>query len=147
VIVAVHHPIYSAYGSKPGSRHLKSVLENAVKIAGRTPELILGGHVHDYQRFTGTLNDKDLPMIVAGAGGYSLKLHTLSKAFHKKKLPMAMVGSDGVLENFCDDQHGYLRITVTSKSILCEYVAVPDPSAPTTGPLKAFDSVTIRTHY
>jgi acid phosphatase type 7 len=147
VIVAVHHPIYSAYGSKPGSQHLKSVLENAVKTAGRTPELILGGHVHDYQRFTGTLNNQDLPMIVAGAGGYSLKLHTLSKAFHKKKLPIAMVGSDGVLENFCDDQHGYLRITVTSKSILCEYVAVPDPSAPTGGPLNAFDSVTIKTHY
>jgi hypothetical protein len=147
VIVAVHHPIYSAYGSKPGSQHLKSVLENAVKTAGRTPELILGGHVHDYQRFTGTLNGHDLPMIIAGAGGYSLKLHTLSKAFHKKKLPIAMVGSDGVLESFCDDQHGYLRITVTKKSILCEYVAVPDPSAPTAGPIKAFDSVTIKTKY
>src|SRR6202047_5180438 len=91
VIVAVHHPIYSAYGSKPGSQHLKSVLENAVKTAGRTPELVLTGHVHDYQRFTGTLNGQDLPMIVAGAGGYNLKLHTLSKAFHTAKLPIAMV--------------------------------------------------------
>jgi hypothetical protein len=58
-----------------------------------------------------------------------------------------MVGSDGVLENFCDDQHGYLRITVEKKSILCEYIAVPDPSAPKQGPLKAFDSVTIKTNY
>ena len=135
VIVAVHHPIYSAYGSKPGSQHLKSVLENAVKTAGRLPELILTGHVHNYQRFTGYLNGKPLPMIVAGAGGYNARLHVLSKVFHNAKLPVAMVGSDGELESFCDNQHGYLRITVTKKSILCEYVAVPDPSAPKKGPL------------
>jgi hypothetical protein len=147
VIVAVHHPIYSAYGSKPGSQHLKAVLENAVKVAGRTPELILGGHVHNYQRFTGTLNGHEVPMIVAGAGGYNAQLHVLAKVFHNTKLPITMVGSDGVLENFCDNQHGYLRITVEKKSILCEYIAVPDPSVPKHGPLKAFDSVTIKTNY
>jgi len=58
-----------------------------------------------------------------------------------------MPGSDGVLESFCDDQHGYLRLTVTRKSILCEYVAVPDPSSPRQGPLDAFDSLTIDTKY
>jgi len=147
VILAVHHPLYSAYGGKPGSQHIKGVIENAVKSAGRAPELILTGHVHNYQRFTGTLNGQDVPMIVAGAGGYNLKLHTLSNAFHKAKLPIAMVGSDGVLESFCDDRHGYLRITVTRKAIECEYVAVPDSSAPVDGPLKHFDLVTIKTTY
>ena len=147
VIVAVHHPIYSAYGGKPGSQHLKSVLENAVKTAGRTPELVLNGHVHNYQRFTGSVNSKPLPMIVAGAGGYNLRLHGLAKAFHTAKLPVKMAGGDGVLESFNDSQHGYLRITVTKKSIACEYVAVPDPSAPKSGPLKAFDSLTINTKY
>jgi hypothetical protein len=52
-----------------------------------------------------------------------------------------------VLESFNDSQHGYLRITVTKKSIACEYVAVPDPSTPKSGPLKAFDSLTINTKY
>jgi hypothetical protein len=51
------------------------------------------------------------------------------------------------LESFNDSQHGYLRITVTKKSIVCEYVAVPDPSTPKAGPLKAFDSLTINTKY
>jgi len=147
VIVAVHHPIYSAYGSKPGSQHLKSILENAVAVGGRIPELVLSGHVHNYQRFAGVLNDQVVPMIIAGAGGYNARLHTLSKIFHSSKLPIKMVGSDGVLESFCDSQHGYLRLTVTKKQIACEYVAVPDPGSPKKGPLKAFDSLTIKTNY
>jgi hypothetical protein len=73
-MVVVHHPIYSAYGGKPGSQHLKSVLENAVKTAGRTPELVLNRHVHNYQRSTESVSAKPLPMIVAGASGYNLRL-------------------------------------------------------------------------
>jgi hypothetical protein len=145
LIVAVHHPIYSAYGAKPGSQHLQGVLDSAVAAAGRLPDLVLGGHVHNYQRFTGVLNGKPVPMIIAGAGGYNAKLHVLAKVFHNTPLPISMTGSTGVLENFCDDQHGYLRITVEKKSIACEYVAVPDPSAPKKGPLKAFETLTIPT--
>jgi hypothetical protein len=147
VIVAVHHPIYSAYGPKPGSQVLHAVLENAVVAAGRLPELVLGGHVHDYQRFTGQLQSKDVRMIIAGAGGYNAKLHTLHAAFHKAKLPVTLGTAGGILENFNDSQHGYLRVTVSKKSIVCEYVAVPDPSKPTKGPLKAFDTLTIKTNY
>ena len=147
LIVAVHHPVYSAYGSKPGSTHLKSILEGPVKAGGRIPELVLSGHVHNYQRFAGFLNGNEVPMIIAGAGGYNAKLHTLSNVFHSSKLPVKMVGSDGLLESFCDNQHGYLRITVTKKQIDCEYVAVPDPASPKKEPLKAFDSVTIKTNY
>jgi hypothetical protein len=145
LIVAVHHPIYSAYGSKPGSQHLKGVLESATAAAGRTPDLVLSGHVHNYQRFTGVLNGKNVPMIIAGAGGYNAKLHVLANIFHSSRLPIQMTGSDGQLENFNDSQHGYLRITVEKTSIVCEYVAVPDPSAPKKGPLKAFETLTIPT--
>lgn len=147
LIVAVHHPIYSAYGPKPGSQHLYAVLESTVQAAGRIPELVLSGHVHNYQRFTGTLSGKDVPMIIAGGGGYNARLHILHKAFHQAKLPITMPGAGGILENFNDSQHGYLRITVTKKAIDCEYIAVPDPSKPAKGPLKAFDTLTIKTKY
>jgi acid phosphatase type 7 len=147
VIVAVHHPLYSAYGGKPGSQHLHGVLEAAVQAANRVPELVLTGHVHDYQRFTGQLAGKDVAMIVAGAGGYNASLHVLHKAFHQAKLPVTLPGAGGVLENFSDDQHGYLRITVTRKSIVSEYVAVPNPGSSKKGPLKAFDTLTIKTKY
>jgi hypothetical protein len=49
--------------------------------------------LHNYQRFTGTLAGKDVPFIFAGAGGYNLRLHILSKAFHNAKLPVEIVGS------------------------------------------------------
>jgi hypothetical protein len=98
----------------------RSVGECGKNRAGRTPELALNGHVHNYQRFTGSVNAKPLPVIVAGAGGYNLRLHGLSKAFHTAKRPVKMAGGDGVLETFNDSRHGYLRITVTKKSIACE---------------------------
>ena len=144
LIVAVHHPIYSAYGPKPGSQHLYDFLNTACTTANnRTPDLVLTGHVHNYQRFTGTLAGKNVPFIVAGAGGYNPRLHILSKAFHNAKLPIEMAGSDGRLENFCDSQHGYLRITVTKNEMGVEYFAVPDPSAPATAPLRPFDTLSI----
>jgi acid phosphatase type 7 len=145
LIVAVHHPVYSAYGPKPGSQHLYSVLESAVLTAGRLPDLVLSRNVHNYQRFAGVLNGKTVPMIVAGAGGYNKQLHVLSKAFHNAKLPISMTGSNGQLESFCDSQHGYLRITVTEKELSCEYIAVPDTSSPQKSRLKAFDTLTIPT--
>jgi len=143
LIVAVHHPIYSAYGSKPGSQHLYDFLNTACTTGNRTPDLVLSGHVHNYQRFTGQLAGKTVPCIVAGAGGYNLRLHTLSKAFHNAKLPIEMTGSDGRLENFCDSQHGYLRITVTKGKMVVEYFAVPDPSSPSTKPLSPFDTLKV----
>ena len=143
LILAVHHPLYSAYGAHPGSTTLYTVIDSACRAVNRVPDLVLSGHVHDYQRFTGTLADQNVQCIVAGAGGYNLKLHTLSKIFHNTKLPIAMTGSGGILENFNDAQHGYLRLQITKKTILCEYFAVPEPGVTAKLPLKHFDSVTI----
>src|SRR6266571_3881105 len=143
LIVAVHHPPYSAYGAHPGSQHLYGILNSACSKAGRVPDLVFTGHVHNYQRFTGSLGGKQVPFIVAGAGGYNAQLHVLAKVFHNTKLPIKMTGSDGVLQSFCDSQHGYLRIQVTKKNIRWDYFAVPDPGKGAGGRLKAFDSVTV----
>jgi hypothetical protein len=143
LILAVHHPLYSAYGAHPGSQKLYTVIDTACRMANRVPHLVLSGHVHDYQRFTGTLADQNVQCIVAGAGGYNLKLHLLSKIFHNTKLPIAMTGSGGVLESFNDAQHGYLRLQITKKTILCEYFAVPEPGVTAQLPLQHFDAVSI----
>jgi len=109
----------------------------------------LTGHVHNYQRFSAPLHDKEhVPFIVAGAGGYNKRLHTLSKAFHdaqeNNRLPLQMSGDPAQLDNFKDDQHGYLRVTVTDEHLTLDYVAVPDPSAnPKDAYLPPFDSVTV----
>src|SRR6516165_8326661 len=149
IILAIHHPIYSAYGPHPGSTRLKSLLEESCKEAGRAPDLVLTGHVHNYQRFSAPLLDKkNVPFIVAGAGGYKKKLHVLSRNFHdaldKKKLPVQIEDQPELLVNFNDWQHGYLRVAVTPNKIRLEYVAVPDPSQhPKDQVLKPYDTVEV----
>lgn len=146
IILAVHHPIYSAYGTHPGSTKLKHFLEQSCDAAGRAPDVVLGGHVHDYQRFSAALPGKAaVPFIVAGAGGYNKRLHALGKVFQDAKLPVAIEGNDEQLESFNDTAHGYLRITVTKKAIQLDYIAVPDPSEnPEDKLLDPFDSVTVK---
>ena len=144
LIVTVHHPVYSAYGPHPGSQHLKDVMDQACQAANRIPDLVLTGHVHDYQRFTAPVGTKDVTFIVAGAGGYNKKLHILAKEFHDASLPLQMPDSAEILEKFCDWKHGYLRVEVTPKNIHGDYFAVPDgdpnqPKLPAAEKADSFD--------
>jgi predicted phosphodiesterase len=149
IILAIHHPIYSAYGSHPGSTRLKTLLDDCCSKAKRAPDVVLTGHVHDYQRFSAPLYDKEnVPFIVAGAGGYNKRLHVLGKVFQDAKaadkLPVQIQGQPEMLESFNDSDHGYLRITVTKKDITLDYVTVPDPSGnPKDAVLPPYDSVTV----
>jgi predicted phosphodiesterase len=149
LILAIHHPIYSAYGSHPGSTRLKNLLEHSCAAAKRAPDVVLTGHVHNYQRFSASLyNKKNVPFIVAGAGGYNKRLHVLGKLFHEaqqnNRLPIQIEGEPEYLENFNDAQHGYLRVSVTKRKIVLDYVAVPDPSKNARDAiLKPFDRVEV----
>jgi len=149
MILAIHHPIYSAYGSHPGSTRLKDLLESSCAAAGRAPDVVLTGHVHNYQRFSAPLyNKKNVPFIVAGAGGYNKRLHVLGKPFHdaqqRNKLPIQIAGEPEYLESFNDAQHGYLRVAVTKRKITLDYVAVPDPSENVKDSiLKPYDTVEV----
>jgi acid phosphatase type 7 len=137
LILALHHPIYSAYGHHQGSQYLKSIVEEACKDAGRVPDLILTGHVHDYQRFTGDINGKAVTTIVAGAGGYNQKLHALSRhQFDPTGGPYKFPDGKETLDKFNDFQHGYLLIDVRQDKILGSYIAVDDPTAATMVPTK-----------
>jgi hypothetical protein len=130
LILALHHPIYSAYGAHPGSGPLKSAIEETTSAANRIPDLILTAHVHDYQRFTGNINGKAVTTIVAGAGGYNQKLHALSrKVFDPKGVPYKFDDGPETLDSFNDWQHGYLILDVRPKKISGSYIAVDDPKS------------------
>ena len=126
---------------------MKTVIEEATQSTNRTPDLILSGHVHDYQRFNGSINGKTIPCIVNGAGGYNQKLHQLSrKLFDPKGVPYQMPSGPETLESFNDFQHGYLKIEVTPGKIVGEYFAVDDPTPATvmpTAPVAPYDTFTI----
>jgi len=144
LILALHHPIYSAYGHHPGSQNLRSIVETATKAASRIPDLTLTAHVHNYQRFTGNINGQPVVTIVAGAGGYNQKLHTLDrKLFDPKGGPYKFPDGPETLDSFNDFQHGYLIIDVRRNKIHGSYIAVDDPrpgSPVPTKPAKPYDA-------
>ncbi|HUL51367.1 MAG TPA: hypothetical protein VLU94_02155, partial [Candidatus Nitrosotalea sp.] len=90
---------------------------------GRHPDLVLAGHVHNYQRFTRTLsNGWEVPYIVAGGGGYYDLYPVGEYKFGQKtptpvKAPLHRTNPDRTLAHFVDNYFGYLRITVTPSEI------------------------------
>jgi len=80
LILALHHPIYSFDIFHSGSSKMADVLENAIRDTGRVPNLVLSGHVHDYQRIEQTIAPNGpTPFIVSGNGGYH-NLHKIHSA-------------------------------------------------------------------
>ncbi|MGA7217249.1 MAG: metallophosphoesterase [Candidatus Sulfotelmatobacter sp.] len=71
LILSLHHPIYSFDVFHSGSSKMADVLENAIRDTGRVPNMVLTGHVHDYQRIEKDIApDGPTPFFVIGNGGY-----------------------------------------------------------------------------
>jgi len=125
LIVASHHPIYSAdvfHGSSP---HIGEVLDRAFEKAGRSADLVLNGHVHNYQRFTRQYKGKAMTYIVAGAGGY-YNLHQMGDVDGSPPPPDWYDEELGVvLSAYNQIDYGYLTLTVTKSAIQGVYNAVP----------------------
>lgn len=139
LIVAVHHPPLSADDHHAGSMLIATTLDNAFKQSGRTPDIILTGHVHNYQRFTRRIGNQDVPYIVTGAGGY-WHLHTMQKQSDGSPLqvPYKMPEPGVTLENYCDNRHGYMKMQVTKNVLSAGYYITPLPNQ--TGPTQQIDS-------
>jgi hypothetical protein len=76
LILSLHHPIYSFDVFHSGSSKMADALENAIRDTGRVPNIVLTGHVHDYQRIEQKIApDRPTPFLVVGNGGY----HNLHK--------------------------------------------------------------------
>ncbi|MDQ6724710.1 MAG: metallophosphoesterase [Actinomycetota bacterium] len=134
LLVAMHHPVYSADDHHSGSIAMKTALETATAAAKRHPDMVVAGHVHDYQRLTKQQPDGTVvPYLVTGAGGYH-NLHSIRKVNGQKMIPP--VTFDGgnndpvTLEQYVDDHHGFLRVEVTDGLITGRYYEVPRPQDP-----------------
>ena len=111
-ILALHHPIYSFDVFHSGSSKMADVLENAIRDTGRVPNLVLSGHVHDYQRIEQAIAPGGpTPFIVTGNGGY----HNLH-AVHSKAGDKAP-DSGAVLKYFADKSWGFMTLTIDEKTI------------------------------
>jgi len=137
LIVALHHPIFSMDRMHSGSQAMLTLLDNAIEKTNVIPDAVFTAHVHNYQRFTRTYssninnpdgeNKKKVPFIVAGSGGY-WHLHWMQKDVKSMSLPVKIPERDDVvLEKYCDDRHGFMRINVMPSKIIGEYFTVPNP--------------------
>jgi 3',5'-cyclic AMP phosphodiesterase CpdA len=145
LLVAMHHPIYSADAHHGGSAYMGGVLDAAIAGSGRIPDVVLTAHVHNYQRFTRSLEGHELPYLVAGAGGY-WHLHYMAKDDNGQPLPTPWQTPDATvtLRSYCEDRHGYLRLTVTKTELSGEYVTVPRPQESWRhGPVTVADHFTV----
>jgi acid phosphatase type 7 len=113
LIVALHHPIYSFDDHHSGSARMADAVQHAINDSRRVPNMVLTGHVHNYQRIEKTIVDGGgpTPFFVIGHGGYP-HLHGMN----------ADVGgvdpeSGATLVAFEKKRHGYVTLTVDSTSI------------------------------
>jgi hypothetical protein len=128
LILAAHHPCYSADSHHSGSRYMLQVIDAAIKQSNRIPDLVFAGHVHNYQRFTRKYENHEIPYIVHGSGGY-WHLHYMSKTPEGNEIPTPYpMPNEGVsLESYCDNRHGFMRLVVTSQALAGETFTVPRP--------------------
>ena len=144
LVVAVHHSPYSLDEFHGGYPEILQSLDNSIADSKRIPNIVLSGHVHNYQRFSRKISGREIPYIIAGAGGYA---HTL-RAMHRMQTnngrqihtPFKTTHSDLMLMKFNQTDPGFLRITVTANDLTADYFTVPF-----TGPADGnpFDSVTV----
>jgi TIR domain/Calcineurin-like phosphoesterase len=130
LILNMHHLVYSlsgprATGTGGHDSYLGQVLDSAEQQAGRHPDLVLSAHAMNYQRFTRSVGEREVPYIVAGAGGYP-RLHRLLQPKKDKpvQVPQKLAGTDVVLQAYCDDRHGFVRFTLDRRLLRGEYFAV-----------------------
>ena len=135
--MTIHHPPFSGDDEHSGSSVADQVLTAASRRPGAIPNLVLSGHVHNYQRFTsvvqGPKGQLQIPYIVAGAGGYTNlgKMQKVNGAI-LPKAPLA-VGNGLTLEQYDANNFGFLRLEVSKTQILGTYMSAPYASGSNAG--------------
>lgn len=146
LIAALHHPPYSADSHHGASLPMRQLLSDSFLKAGRRADLVLTGHVHNYQRFSVPQPDGSaLMFIVAGNGGYP-NLHYMAHVDGAPP-PIGWVdpGTGVTLASYTQEhRHGFLRLTVTKDEIEGVFTTVPRPQESwTDGPVEQIDTFTI----
>ena len=154
LILAHHHPAFTV-GSKHGwSEDMRKQIDDICADAKVWPHAVLSAHAHNYQRFTREHQGMEIPYVVAGNGG-----HNVTRLKRSKKaggpptksadssetggasryespyraptvIQEASRGNDLVkLDNYDDQDFGYLRVVVTDEQLRIEYHPASDTGA------------------
>ncbi len=111
LVLALHHPVYSFDAFHSGSSKMADALENAIRDTGRVPNLVLSGHVHDYQRIEQKIAPGGpTPFIVCGNGGY----HNLHQVHSK---PGDKAQDTGAVLKHAAVSWGFMTLTIDKDEI------------------------------
>ena len=147
LVVSVHHPTFSGDTAHGGSMTMLNTLDAAFEEAGRYPDIVLSGHVHNYQRYTRQVAGRDIPYIVAGGGGYwNLYKMQDNPDGTPLEVPTPTAEQGVTLENYCVDRHGYLRMRFEEGTITGEHYGVAESTQPNPGQASRLDTFVIRSH-
>jgi hypothetical protein len=161
LIIAHHHPAFTV-GSKHGwSEAMRKQIDAAYAQANVWPHAVLSAHAHNYQRFTRVHENMEIPYIVAGNGGHNVTrlkrakdaggrpTHSASRSrtdaatryespYRAPTVLQEASREDDLvrLENYDDQDYGYLRVVVTSEQLRIEYHPASD-----TGEAKTPDDI------
>jgi hypothetical protein len=139
VIIAVHHPPFTGGAEHGGSPLMLADIDGACTAAGVWPHAVFSGHSHNYQRFTRTVNNMQIPFVVAGCGGHS----PLSAMRATYRTPY-VIDSTLTLESYDATDYGYLRVVVNATTMSIEYH--PQHDGGTTKTPDDVVTITLATH-
>ncbi|MGA7313606.1 MAG: metallophosphoesterase [Silvibacterium sp.] len=132
IIIAVHHPPLSVDAKTGGSGGLMKDIDSCCEKAQLWPDAVLSGHAHLYQRFTRTVNGRQVPYIVSGSGGFAATAP-------QETVPAAgTVIGDYKLEIDPIVRFGYLTLATDAKSLTITF-----KTASRGGPVTQQDFVTL----
>jgi len=133
LLFADHHPPYTAGSQHGWSIQMLEQLDEICDKVGIWPHAFLSGHAHNYQRFTRTQrNGTQIPYVICGNGGHNVQ--PLSKKGVVLRTPQVIQKAHDnndqvVLENYDDQDYGYLRVVATSAQLRIEYHPASDGAA------------------
>ena len=116
VLIVVHHPPFTGGMVHGGSPQMSADIDSACTAAGFWPHAVISGHVHNYQRFTRTVANIQIPYVVAGCGGHS----PLTGMRGTYRTPYK-IDNTLTLESYDDTDFGYLRIVVNATTLTIEF--------------------------
>jgi hypothetical protein len=131
LIFAHHHPPYVARGRHGWSVTMQQQIDELCNELGVWPHADLAGHAHNYQRFTRTRPDgTQIPYIVCGNGGHNVQRLTANGQPPLRAPQLIQAASDNTdavtLENYDDQNYGYLRMVVNDAQLRIEYHSASD---------------------
>jgi predicted phosphodiesterase len=131
LLLCLHHSPYSADINHGASRPMIEFLQDVFDETGIKPDMVLSGHVHNYQRFHKLYADnKVVPYIVAGAGGFD-ELHAVAQPDDNQFTSDDPLFDHVQLVNYCDSKHGFLKVsierTAEGLTLTGKYYMLPAP--------------------